>query len=983
MTPKSKILTLPPAMVEAFATAEPRWAKRAHAFCDPPGRPLGSAGGAVHALVSAWRAETRGGKPFESWLASGPLRQIIHAGGESRRLPAYATIGKAFIPIPVFRWSWGGRLDQTLLDLQAPLLDAIAARAPASSRLMIASGDVAILSPPPDHVPDADVIITGLWTTPEAASHFGVLFCDRNHPSRLVTFLQKPSPSRISKLSEQHLFLVDAGIWLFSARAVDRLMSASGWNPRRQSFRAGGAARHDLYYEFALGLGAQPDQPRRALSDLTVAVLPLPHGEFHHFGSSRDIIQSVLRLQNRVLDQTRMFHGAAHPHPSQFVQNSTLDRPLAQSKASTLWVENSHIPDTWRLSSRHVITGIPPNAWSVELPPGTCLDWVPIAAPGARRRAARDPAAALAARGALRFYGFEDSFRGSVRDPQTLWLGRPAADWFERRGVSPQDAAPKGSARADFDIQQARLFPVQPFADLDSSYIAWLTAESPVTDARWTKKWKNSRRVSAAELLIHSDPSALSRARAARRARVLPALAVNWRRSIFYRMDLAHVADTIRKSGLPMPPPLRLEPDDPPLVRARDEMLRAALDRPASRARHEKAAFRVLRDEIVRGIRSRPALPNNTLLDDQIIWARSPVRLDMAGGWTDTPPYCIEHGGRVLNVAVELNGQPPIQVFIRRSAERRIVVRSIDLGISETLSTYQDIADYARLGSGFAIARAALALAGFHPDFADHAPSSLDAQLRAVGGGLELSLLCAVPKGSGLGTSSILAATVLGALADFGGLNWDRAELMDRTLALEQMLGSGGGWQDQAGGVYPGVKLVETDPGFDQCPRVRWLPADFLSAPENAGRMMLYYTGLTRVARGVLGEIVRGLFLNRGNVIETVGEIGENALAGYEAFQRQDMDAVAEVVRNSWALNQQLDSGTNTPMVQAILNRCGDDLASAKLLGAGGGGYLFMIARDAAAAVRLRARLNARPPNALARFVGFSVSHTGLQITRS
>ena len=337
----------------------------------------------------------------------------------------------------------------------------------------------------------------------------------------------------------------------------------------------------------------------------------------------------------------------------------------------------------------------------------------------------------------------------------------------------------------------------------------------------------------------------------------------------------------------------------------------------------------------------------------------------------------------MLNVAVELNGQPPIQVFIRRSTECRIVVRSIDLGISETMSTYEDIADYARLGSGFAIARAALALAGFHPEFTDRANKSLEAQLRASGGGLELSLLCAVPKGSGLGTSSILAATVLGALADFGGLNWDRAELMDRTLALEQMLGSGGGWQDQAGGVYPGVKLVETAPGFDQQPRVRWLPADFLGAPENAGRMLLYYTGLTRVAHSVLGEIVRGLFLNRGNVIETVGEIGENALGGYEAFQRQDMNAVAEIVRNSWMLNQRLDRGTNTPMVQAILDACGDDLAAAKLLGAGGGGYLLMFARSADAAARIRTRLEDRPPNPRARFVSASVSGTGLQITRS
>lgn len=962
-------------MVGAFAEAEPRWARCAHAFCDPPGRPLGSAGGAASALVSAWRAETKGRKPFGAWLDSGPLRQVIHAGGESRRLPAYATIGKAFIPIPVFRWSWGGRLDQTLLDLQAPILDAMAARAPASSRLMIASGDVAILSPPPDRVPDADVIIAGLWATPEAASHFGVLFCDRKDPARLITFLQKPDPARISRLSEQYLFLVDAGIWLFSARAVERLMSGSGWNARTQSFGSKGPARHDLYHEFALGLGSRPDRPHPRVSDLSVAVLPLPQGEFHHFGSSRDIVQSVLRLQNRVLDQTRMFQGAAHPHPSQFVQNSTLDRPLTESKADTLWVENSHVPGTWKLNRRHVITGFPHNRWNLDLEPGVCLDWVPVRRAGSRGR--------HASVGALRFYGFEDPFRGSVRDCSTMFLGRPVKDWFALRSLSPGTAAPNGGSRRDFDIQQARLFPVQPFAEMDPKYVEWLTAELPVANREFAQQWTNARRLSAADLLLHADPAAISRARDRRRARVLPALASNWRRSIFYRMDLAAVAAAMRKSNMPMPPPLRLEPSDPPLVRARDEMLRAVLSRPATRARHEKAAFQVLRDEIVRGIRARPVHPDCTLLEDQIIWARSPVRLDLAGGWTDTPPYCIEHGGRVLNMGVELNGQPPIQVFVRRSPESRIIVRSIDLGISETLSTYEDIADYARLGSGFAIARAALALAGFHPEFTDRAGASLKAQLRALGGGMEISLLCAVPKGSGLGTSSILAATVLGALADFGGLNWDRAELMDRTLALEQMLGSGGGWQDQAGGVYPGVKLVETAPGFDQQPRVRWLPADFLVAAENAGRMMLYYTGLTRVAHRVLGEIVRGLFLNRGSVMDTVGEIGENALAGYEAFQRQDMAAVAEVVRHSWTLNQRLDTGTNTPMVQAILDRCGDDLASAKLLGAGGGGYLLMFARSADAAARIRARLEHRPPNPRARFVSVSISGTGLQITRS
>ena len=71
--------------------------------------------------------------------------------------------------------------------------------------------------------------------------------------------------------------------------------------------------------------------------------------------------------------------------------------------------------------------------------------------------------------------------------------------------------------------------------------------------------------------------------------------------------------------------------------------------------------------------------PRNSLRSDEIVWARAPARLDLGGGWTDTPPYALEHGGRVLNAAVELNGQPPIQAFARTIAEPLVRIRSIDL----------------------------------------------------------------------------------------------------------------------------------------------------------------------------------------------------------------------------------------------------------------------------------------------------------------
>ena len=76
----------------------------------------------------------------------------------------------------------------------------------------------------------------------------------------------------------------------------------------------------------------------------------------------------------------------------------------------------------------------------------------------------------------------------------------------------------------------------------------------------------------------------------------------------------------------------------------------------------------------------------------------------------------------------------------------------------------------------------------------------------------------------------MLAATVLGALGEMFGLQWDTTDLFVRTLALEQILTSGGGWQDQVGGITRGLKLIETRPGLVQEPVVRWLPGHLFGA---------------------------------------------------------------------------------------------------------------------------------------------------------
>ena len=975
------LLSLPPNLVKEFADLEGLYPPEWVAACDPPGSKLGSGGGTAHLLAAGWKS-TSGGVDFASWLNQSQ-KVLIHAGGQSRRLPAYAPAGKILLPVPVFRWSRGQRLNQTLLDLQTPLYRRILAQAPASLRVMVTSGDVLLRTAgalPP--LPAADVVCLGVWVTPETASHHGVFFCPRHEPEKLAFFLQKPTPAEIQRLAPDYLFLVDTGAWLLSERAVNVLLGKCGWDKARERFRATGAHPYELYADFGLGLGAAPTRRDAEIQTLTTAVVPLPQGEFHHFGTTREVISSAARLQNIVVDQRAVHIRGVKAHPDMFKQNCSVQVPLTPAN-HTLWLENATVPASWTLTHDHVITGVPDNDWPLRLPPGACLDFVPIGD----------------TEWCVRVYGIDDPFRGAMGDAGTRWQGAPAQDWLRQRGISLAEA----DLTARTDIQLAPLFPVLSREEITGEFIQWLLdagasrANAPAKDAAAGKRprptrnpsfrtrWLRARRFSAMELAECANLRRLYAQRRRNLLRILPTLAENYRQSIFYHLDLEATAAVYAASAAPLPVDPAADADL--MERVHDRMFRAAVLRRRNDGEAdglEQQAFLLLRNAMLTGVEQQCATPVRQILDDQIVWGRAPVRLDLAGGWTDTPPYCILNGGRVVNLAVELNGQPPLQVFARLCPRPEIVLRSIDLGVEERVRTYRELADYTHVGSAFAIAKAALALAGFLPRFqARGGSNALTTQLREFGGGIELSLLAAVPKGSGLGTSSILAATVLGVLNDFCGLGWDQHTICRRVLVLEQMLTTGGGWQDQSGGVLRGLKLIETAPGLIQTPLVRWLPSHLFTDPAPKQVTLLYYTGITRVAKGILQEIVRGMFLNSGRRLAVLDAIGEHASTTYEALLRGDWPGLCSSVNRSWELNQALDEGTNPPAVQAILHEVHDYLAGAKLLGAGGGGYLLMLAKDAEAAGRIRRRLTETPPNRQARFVQFNLSETGLQVTRS
>jgi hypothetical protein len=321
---------------------------------DPEGQRVGSGGGTAWLLSELFRQEKEAN--FESWLAK-EKRMIIHAGGQSRRLPAYAPPGKSLLPMPVFRWSRGQHLNQRLIHLQAPLFDRILDKAPARLNTLVASGDTLIFSGKTiPEIPEADIVCFGLWLEPEKATNHGVFFARHESPAQLQFMLQKPSIQNIRELVHEYYFLMDIGIWLMSEKAVNLLMRRSQWDGA--SYKEKVPGYYDLYSDFGLALGKSPVNSDPEINQLTVALVNLEGGEFYHLGNTSELISSNMAIQNRINDQREIWHRQIKPHPSMFVLNSEVKTPLTQSHQN-IWIENAFIPSGWEFKRNHAFTNIP------------------------------------------------------------------------------------------------------------------------------------------------------------------------------------------------------------------------------------------------------------------------------------------------------------------------------------------------------------------------------------------------------------------------------------------------------------------------------------------------------------------------------------------------------------------------------------------------------------------------------------------------
>jgi len=1007
---------------------------------DPGGLRVGSGGSTICCLLEVLNHELRGQREAtrpEAW--DDLLRRlrilIIHAGGDSRRLPAYGACGKVFIPLP---GASDSALGTTLFDRQLPVYLGLSRPAVGSGQIVIAAGDV-LLGFDPRQATLAAEGITGLGcrAAPEQASRHGV-YCAAadGHVRR---FLQKPSPEeqrRRGAVDDYGQTVLDIGVIHFDAPTALELLELCqvragvqgvlGWNgPIAEEI-----VRHgmDFYREVCCALGSETDlasyrEAVRAagstwsdalltrmfevLSPVPFQVQVLKRCDFLHFGTTRQIISSGQQLLRR----DDGFAGAQSV--------LSINNRLAESaaiEAADAWVEGCSIENQLTLSGGNVLVGVDVRQ-PLVLPLRACLDVLP-----GRDRNGRPVFF-------VRCYRDDDQLHDARADQATL-CGYPLSRWLEACHASAEALWDAGLGAEQRTAWNARLFPAAADGE---AYRDWVWMFEPgEADAEQFQRWLAADRYSLEEMARLADQQAFHERRVQTRGtEIRQSLRRSFRsESGFSAADLAHllahspdrrlwVAELLaearwqwERAGVAAAEEAftfsrilhslgsaligwvgassqaqwqTLLPDmQQHLAPADLEWLGELRLTPepqetivewASRA--QSLAFGFLRREIISsGGRTTPP-PRNALRSDEIVWGRAPARLDLTGGWTDTPPFSLENGGTVLNVAVELNGQPPIQAYARVVPERVVRLRSIDVGSQLVIRDWQELCDYGSAEGEFSLVKAALVLSGVAPS----GGRTLAETLGSFGGGLEITTLAAVPKGSGLGTSSILGAVVSAVVARTMGRRLSQAELFHAVLRLEQALTTGGGWQDQIGGTVGGLKLITTRPGLVPDATIRYLPADVVDPRLNAGSTLLYYTGITRLAKNILQQVV-GRYLDRDRQsIVTLRQL--RALAGEmtETIGRKDFEQFGRLIDAAWLLNKRLDPNATSPAIEELFERVRPYTYGAKLLGAGGGGFLLLVCRSTRDAERLRTMLESSPPNDRARFFEFSLSSQGLAVS--
>ncbi len=895
---------------------------------DPGDRRVGSGGATIHALKKIAPSVTEGGVDW--WKDHRVL--LIHSGGDSRRLPQYSLSGKLFSTLGG-KSSWGEA--STVFDETLALSTAWARQSPGG--LVVGSGDVVLtFDAGALHWDRAGVCGVAMRQPAEIGMQHGVYVADEQ--GHVYSFLQKPSMETLraaGALFGGNEVALDVGLMHLSPEIAAALRSIE---------LPPDAPPIDLYHHVTMALTGQwtpqigeatPLHELKKALEGTPFWCSLVEGEFLHIGTTT-LFREL--LTGAWVASARPNGTAQQQQTAGVVVDSVLGKGVQPGPGSLLIECNLSSPiEMGRGCVLHGLEGI---SSAVEAPDDTVMHQVPVVLADGRRGVV------------IRVYGVADDPKSPAAAWKATWFGRPMIDELHSLGIDLSNVWP-GVGPEKWSLWNAQLFPVCATADEAWACARWmLQLPGDFTAERWAQCDRLSLETSA----HYSDVAAIEAAHTRR-------LQANW----------CATAVALAQSGSDVRPLLAHSPGIGPLAEVGrllsgsggeiEELTpseaasryyqagmffgQAGLDNDSASAK--EYAFRLIDRAVRMGPADRASRARSGRWEKNRVSVAAPVRIDPGGGWSDTPPFCLDWGGTVLNIGVEFSGAYPIRTVIGRIEERVIRCCSGEAGVTAEWGETTDLFHQAHPGDPFLVVRTALQLTGL---FGVDKP--LTRTLEGMGGGLDIRTEVNVPMGSGLGTSSILAAATLCALAEMSGERLGAQQLSDRVMDLEQLMTTGGGWQDQAGGIFPGAKLVSSGPGLRQRLRVQPVPWEREREDELQTLLILYYTGIRRIAKGLLQQVVGRYLARETATVQVLHSIKTLAMEMSYAMADGDWDYLGRLLDRHWELNQLLDPNTTNAPINTLLKLVRPYIRGAKLAGAGGGGFMMLLARSGEAAIELR-----------------------------
>ncbi|XP_064640542.1 L-fucose kinase-like [Lineus longissimus] len=747
----------------------------------------------------------------------------------------------------------------------------------------------------------------------------------------------------------------------------------------------------------------------KELRDYKVKVVVIPDGEFHYLslsaGDFHKTVAGTLCLDDTQLKRNHVMHASIHPtvniDDASIVVNSILEEDVHVGAKSL--IVNSHLANKFSIGKDSFVNGVRlEDLKNVDI--GSFSDSVML-----QSFPLLIPTLGKAVTNILTVLGkFDDLMVPSWKHTAT-YCNMPWLVFMNKTGITAEDLWGPALPDDDRCVFTAQLFPLLNAShQVGLAEIFWLQTsqdDGGVADMEMLQRWRSSWRLSLKDILSflglenefgkrselgfeitkrivkenltqNGDYGLLNLYRTAclngfqhELLALLDEVALEGARlnlPALVGRTCAHIADVLacmigKKGGLRSGPAanvhwkkafLHFEDGELGLgVQAMSSERRNWLGRPdllVRAGRHYEGAAQILIRKVISTAREfiKPT-PCEPVPYDKVVVAECPARMDIAGAWSDTPPITYEHGGAVIGAAITIDDMKPIGAKVQRLREPEVILVLDNGGHADVvlkLTKLHEFSNYSQPHAPGALLKAAFLCAKII-----EYPSSvaLDDQLvQKYGGGFHVTTWSNLPHGSGMGTSSILAGGLMAALWKASGKSYDHQTLIHAVLYLEQMLTTGGGWQDQVGGLLGGIKVGHSKPELPVFLDYTYPKISVETMQTFASQLILIYSGRTRLAKNLLQDVIRNWYNRDSLIVKTENRLVASAWECAKAFEEEDIAKVGSLMDENWSLKKSMAPGCEPHLVKQMMEALRPHVLGMCMAGAGGGGFLYVLTRQ-------------------------------------